>query len=180
LFPHDVCQCILQERLTCLDTSMTWPDMQAKLQQDPGRFEVCIWPGLSAQGWSMQDSSGSSIGSDTSSSSGGGSRAAAFTPPSTIIAACQYASTGPDPGMPSCSSPQQVLTVLDTSGQHVPEQCVQLLRAAEADQHMAAVLAVSGRPSSPHRVCADPSGRLAGLPTSKRHLVRGHRQTMPF
>jgi hypothetical protein len=79
-------------------------------------------------------------------------------------------STG-SPADLSCSSPQQVLALLAQVQPTVPEACVNLLRAAESEGRMAALLAASGQPGVPHRVCADPSGRLAGLPTTRRHLV---------
>lgn len=80
------------------------------------------------------------------------------------------ASTG-SPVDLSCSSPQQVLALLAQVQPPVPEVCVNLLRAVESEGRMGALLAASGQPDAPHRVCADPSGRLAGLPTTRRRLV---------
>jgi len=144
----------LQDKLACRSTCLSWSSIQGKVQQQPNIFDSCVWPALSAQGWSLQD----------------GSSTAAFVPP----AAATHASTG-HPTV-SCSSAQQVLEFLSATQEPVPEQCVQLLRDVEAEARIAALLAASGQADAPHRVCADPTGRLAGLPTSRRRIVSGTHQ----
>jgi hypothetical protein len=64
-----------------------------------------------------------------------------------------------------------VHTVLQDKVADVTRPQQQDVTAADTQARAAALLAASGRPDAPHRVCADPSGRLAGLPISMRRLV---------
>lgn len=169
----------LQERLQSLAPCITWDCLQTKLEQHPSLFEVAVWPVLSAQGWTISTNTPANGSSPNSGSSS--SNPAAFTPPAAVTAAF-HASTGAEAGAPasptlSCSCPADVLAVLSASKAAVPEQVVAALRQAESAGRVAAMLAEAAAAAArdddaPHRVCADPSGKLAGLPTSKRHLVR--------
>lgn len=176
---HLLCLCVIicvsvapQDKLTDLSPccSLTWDYLADRLQQDPVLFDTCIWPSLSKQGWQLQESN-----SITSNPSPAAAARVVFVPPAAYHASTSRSAT--PAAEVSCTSAQQVMSMLHQAQQPVPGDCVQRLREVEADGRAAALLAAAAATgqtqsaAAPHRTCADPSGRLTGLPTTRRRLV---------
>lgn len=180
----------LQSKLDNLTPVLTWSDIWAKVQQRPHLFQACVWPALLSCGWristaqvhlstslppstapaqpSVSSSHLSSAGSSVPSTVASHATPAVFMPPP-AVANAWHASTGQSAG--ACNSVLKVMHVLSCTQQPIPAQCAQLLQNNQAEDCIADLLAASGQANAPHRVCADPSGPLAGACNALRPVV---------